>query len=121
MREAIRSQLRMALLIWAAAGLTFVVGYCAAVGILIFGIYEAWRSFSSSNPTLAGIGPMVLGCGLQLLIAFIFVGIRERFEDRCWQIVAADGGTSVSNRPIPQVLADQTDGEANALADVRAR
>ena len=76
MREAVRSQLRAALLIWAAACMALIVGYCAAIAIFVLGVFEGWRSFSANPPTLGGIGPMALGCGSQLLILLLFKGPR---------------------------------------------
>ena len=121
MRESIRSRLRAVLLIWAAACLTVTVGYCAALAIFVFGIYEGVEAFSSSNPTLAGVGPMVLGCCSQLLLAFLFLGIRDRFENRCWQLVAAEAGALVGEPANTQVLSRQAAGEDNFAGNVRMR
>ena len=121
MRESTRSQLRTILLIWAAACLTLIGGYCAALAILLFGIYEGVRSFSSDAPPLTGVVPMVLGCGLQFLLVFLFHGTRDRFEHRCWQLIATDAGVLASNEARTEVLTKQADGEGSYLADVRKR
>jgi len=120
-RETIRSQLRTALLVWAAAGLAFILGYGAAVAVTILGLFESARSFSSDNPTLSGIGPMMLGTGLQLLLVFVFLNIRDRFEHRCWQIIAADIGLPVGDAMSTPVVAQLADGEDRFASDVRAR
>lgn len=120
MHLGIRSQLRALLTIWAISSITCVAGYCAATGIVAFGIYEGVKKFSSDVPFLWIVGPLALGCGLQILLAHLAVGIRERFEDRCWELVEGSGGTSFQTTE-EAVLARQVDGKDASLGAIRAR
>ena len=118
MREPTRSRLRTILLLWMAAGATMVVGYSAAVAIFVFGFCE---EFSPNASVAMSVGPMVLGCGLQLLLVSLFLRIRDRFEDRCWELISAELRTPDGSRASTQVLAKQVAGEDIRLAAVRAR
>jgi hypothetical protein len=97
------------------------LGYCAALAIFAFGLYEAVKSFAADNPTLESLVPLFLGGGLQVLLSFLFLGIRDRFEDRCWKVVAAADVTSGKDGEAPLVVTRQTDGEDLYFADVRQR
>jgi len=121
MRESTRSQLRAVLLIWAAAVLTFLVGYCATLAIFVYGLYKFVMATLADDYSSGGLDPMVIGCGLQLLIGFIFFRIRDRFEAYCWRLIVADAGTLVSNPKVDEILARQTDGDASLVAAVEAR
>jgi len=113
--------LRAILLIWAAAWLTFIVGYFASLALVAFGLYEVVQAFFSSDPTLASLVPLAFGAGLQLILCFIFLSIRDRFEHSCWELFEANSGASRGNAVNTQVLAKQTDGEERQLADMRSR
>lgn len=117
MREAARSQLRRLLLIWATAWLVWLVGYCIALAVLIYGFAESFRSFTS----LAGLLPMGLGVALQLVLCVLMFGIRDRFERLCWELIVADAGSPVGDATGIALLAKQADGEDSRLAQVRVR
>ena len=117
----LRAQLRALLIIWMAASLTWVAGYCAAIAISVFGFYEGVKSSASEATTLVNLGLMAVGSGLGLLLSFLYVRIRDRFEDLCWELIKADGGTSVDGTADTCVLRRQVDGSDARLAAVRAR
>jgi apolipoprotein N-acyltransferase len=120
----------MLLIIWMAAWLTAILGYCAALAIVVFGLYEVVRTFSfdavgefSSDPPLfMSVGPMIVGCGLQALLVFLFVGVLNRFEDRCWKLINGHAGPSIGEAAGDAMVSRQADGDdSTSLAAVRAR
>ena len=119
MREPARSQLRNLLLIWAAACLVGLAGYLVALAVTIYGFVQAFAS-GSDRPLLSSLLPMVIGTALQAMLVTLFVGVRDRFEARCWDLIASDTGAIIVDGGA-QALAGQTDGNEKRLADVRAR
>jgi len=115
-----RSQLRAIIIIWITALVTLILGNCAAITIFLFGAYQGVKSFFSNAPTLVSLGPLALGCGLQLLLVFLFVGVRDRFENRCWELIKADGGKSDEKANV-SVLDRQAQGRDDRLAAVQER
>jgi hypothetical protein len=120
MREAVRSQLRRLLVISAAAGVTGLVGSCAALAIFLYGLVQVVASFTSDDPKPVGISSMVLGAALLLMVCVLSVRIRDRFETQCWDLIEADGAR-LSNEADGDVVRRQADGQDDRLAAVSAR
>jgi hypothetical protein len=98
--------------------IVLILGYCAALAVFVFGIHESIKSFLSG--TLTGLGPLALGCGLQVLLAWLFIGVRDRFESRCWELIRVNQDPS-DNMTTEPVLGRQADGNDDRLAAARAR
>ncbi len=118
MKPSVRSRLRTYLLIWLAAAVTGVLGYCAAVAVFAFGLYQGFKVFTADTPLSPSIGAILVGCGLQVFIVALFIRIRERFEQRCWELISSELGRTGDGRGA-EVLQRLADGEANSVAEVR--
>ena len=115
MREAVRSQLRKALVVWAVASLTWIIGACTGIAISIYGFLQGLKS----DGLLISIGPMWLGTALLLVLTVLFDRVRDRFERRCWELIEADPSTSIGGAE--DVLAEQAGGRDDRTAAARAR
>lgn len=120
MEPSVRARLRTYLLILMAASVTGVLGYAAAMAVFGYGLYQGVKVFTADGPLWPCIGPLIAGCGLQALIVALFIRIRERFEQRCWELIHAALGRTGDKRGA-QVLRGLADGEAESVAEVRAR
>jgi len=119
MRGNVRSQLRTLLIIWATAQVTLIMGYGAALYLFILGLIQAAKSFATNPlPTLL---PMVLGTGLQLVLAVPIVGVRDRFENRCWSLIEAYTAMPTDDEDVAHVVRAQANGRDDRLAAVDAR
>lgn len=119
MREADRSQLRKLLVIWAAAGIAGLIGCCAALAIFTSGLIGVVQSFTSNHPNPGSLVAMVLGCGLQGAFAVLIVGVRGRFEDRCWELIHGDAAWATGDSAGALLLGKQADGRDDRLAALR--
>lgn len=113
-----RSRLRTYLRVWMFAWVTGVLGYCAAVAVFAFGLYQGVKVFTSDAPPLPSIGAMIVGCGLQGFIVALFIRVRERFEQRCWELISSELGRTDDGRGA-EVLQRLADGEALSVTEVR--
>jgi hypothetical protein len=120
MHEAVRLQLRTLLVVWAVAWLTSIIGYCAAIAVFVYGVLHLVTSLGSHDSVLVSVGPMMLGTGLLGVLGVLIVAVRDRFEDRCWELISAEAGTWVGDGAGDRVLGQQADGRDERPAKVRA-
>ena len=119
MREAARSELRTLLRIWIAALLASLFGSCCAFAVFIYGLFKDITYFTSDGAVPSGTVPMLIGIGLLLVLVTLSVRVAERFEARCWVLIA-DTAASAGGIAGDQVLTMQTDGNEKLFPDVRA-
>ncbi len=121
MHGAVRSQLRRLLIIWAAAWLALIIGYCAALAVFFYGLFRIITIFTSDNLTLASLVPMVIGVGLQLVLVVLIVGVRDRFEGHCWELIRVEADISTGGGSAHHMLGGQADGRGDQLTAAHAR
>ena len=113
-----RSELRALLLIWMAASLAMLLGFWAALMIFVTGIYELIKTIVD-DPSFSGLGLMCLGCGLLFVLNFLFGRVRDRFEDRCWELINANGDPNAETPD--SVLNRQANGATPDWRSAQAR